>query len=87
MDFLKTTTSFRPIPVRIQKENETLEIAIEFLLQACKKNGYRQKILIKTNDLKTTQLLSVTDTRIDDSLMVVDNLDKFCKEKERFLTV
>jgi len=85
--FLKTTTSFKPIPVRIQKENETLENAIQFLLQACEKNGYQQKILIKTNNLKTTQLFAFTDPRIDDSIIVVDNLDKFCKEKERFLTV
>lgn len=85
--FLKTTSSFKPIPVRIQKENETLEIAIQFLLQACEKNGYQQKILIKTNDLKATQLFAFTDPRIDDSIIVVDNLDKFCEEKERFLTV
>ncbi len=85
--FLKTTTSFKPIPVRIQKENEALESAIQFLLQACEKNGYQQKILIKTNDLKTTQLFAFTDPRIDDSMILVDNLDKFCKEKERFLTV
>lgn len=85
--FLKTITSFKPIPVRIQKENETLENAIQFLLQACEKNGYQQKILIKTNNLKTTQLFAFTDPRIDDSVIVVDNLDKFCKEKERFLTV
>lgn len=85
--FLKTTTSFKPIPVRIQKENETLESAIDLLLQACQKNGYQQKILIKTNNLKTTQLFAFTDPRIDDSIIVIDNLDKFCKEKERFLTV
>ncbi len=85
--FLKTTTSFKPIPVRIQKDNETLENAIQFLLQACEKNGYQQKILIKTNNLKATQLFAFTDPRIDDSIMVVDNLDKFCKEKERFLTI
>lgn len=85
--FLKTEKSFKPIPVRIQKENETLENAINLLLQACHKNGYQQKILIKTNNLKTTQLFAFTDPRIDDSIIVVDNLDKFCKEKERFLTV
>ncbi len=85
--FLKTTTtSFKPIPVRIQKENETLENAIQFLLQACEKNGYQQKILIKTNNLKTTQLFAFTDPG-DDSIIIVDNLDKFCEEKERFLTV
>ncbi len=85
--FLRTTTSFKPIPVRIQKENETLEIAIKSLLQACEKNGYQQKILIKTNNLKTTQLFAFSDPRTDDNMIIVDNLDKFCEEKERFLTV
>jgi len=85
--FLKTATSFKPIPVRIQKENETLENATQFLLQACEKNGYQQKILIKTNNLKTTQLFTFTDPGINNSIIVVDNLDKFCEQKERFLTV
>ena len=85
--FLKTKTSFKPIPVRIQKENETLENAMKFLLQACEKNGYQKKILIKTNNLKTKQLFAFIDPIIDENIIIVDNLDQFCKEKEKFLTV
>lgn len=85
--FLKTEKSFKPIPVRIQKENETLESAIELLLQACQKNGYQKKVIIKTNDFQNTQLFTFADQRVDDNIIVVDNLDKFCEEKERLLTV
>lgn len=85
--FLKTEKSFKPIPVRIQKENETLENAMKLLLQACQKNGYQKKVIIKTNDFRNTQLFAFTDQRVDDNIIVVDNLDKFCEEKERLLTV
>lgn len=85
--FLKTEKSFKPIPVRIQKENETLENAINFLLQACQKNGYQQKILIKTNDLQITQLFAFDNQKRDKNMIVVDNIDRFCEEKERFLAV
>lgn len=85
--FLKTGNSFKPIPVRIQKENETLESAIELLLQACQKNGYQKKIVIKTNNLQNTQLFAFSDPRIDETTIVVDDLDKFCREKEKLLIV
>lgn len=85
--FLKTEKSFKPIPVRIQKENETLESAIELLLQACQKNGYQKKVVIKTNNFQNTQLFAFSDPRIDENIIVVDNLDKFCREKEKFLIV
>jgi len=85
--FLKTKESFKPIPVRIQKETETLESAIQLLLQACQKNGYQKKIIIKTNDLQTAQLFAFEDKKRDENMIVVDNIDRFCEEKERFLTI
>lgn len=84
--FLKTKESFKPIPVRIQKESETLESAIQLLLQACKKNGYQKKVLIKTNNLQTIQLFTFDYKKIDENVIVVDNIEKFCEEKERLLT-
>ena len=48
--FLKLRESVKPIPVKIQKDNETLEEAKEFLVNASKRNGYEIKILIKTNN-------------------------------------
>ncbi len=84
--FLKTKQSFKPIPVRIQKENETLESAIQLLLQACQKNGYQKKIIINMNTLQTAQLFTFDAQRRDENLIVVDNIDKFCEEKEKLLT-
>jgi site-specific DNA-methyltransferase (adenine-specific) len=83
--FLKTKESFKPISVRIQKESETLESAISLLLQACKKNGYQKKIIIKTNDLQTAQLFSFDEDKRDKDMIVVDNIDRFCEERESFL--
>ena len=84
--FLKIQKLVKPIPVRIQKENETLEDALRFLIQACKKNGYQKKILIKTNNLQNTQLLFTFDNQKHyESVIVVDNLDKFCEEKDSLL--
>ncbi|MDA3838831.1 MAG: site-specific DNA-methyltransferase [Candidatus Delongbacteria bacterium] len=85
--FLKTEKSFKPIPVRIQKESETLENAIKLLLQACQKNGYQKKILIKTNNLQMNQLFDFDDKRLDKNVIVVDNIDKFCEDKERFFAI
>lgn len=85
--FLKTKESFKPIPVRIQKENESLESAIDLLLQACQRNRYQKKVLIKTNNSQDSQLLFFDTQRFDDSVIVVDDIDKFCAEREKLLTV
>lgn len=79
--FLKTRKTFKPIPVRIQKENETLETAFNLLLQACEKNGYAKKILVKTNELKEQRLFSFDNQNQDESVVVVDNIDEFVKER------
>ena len=85
--FLKTKQSFKPIPVRIQKESETLESAIQLLSQACQKNGYQKKIIIKTNDLQTAELFSFDEQKRDENMIIIDSIDKFFDQKERFLTV
>lgn len=84
--FLKIRKFVKPIPVRIQKENETLEDALRSLIQACRKNGYQKKILIKTNDLQNTQFFIFDNQKHDKDVIVVENLDKFYKEKENLLT-
>jgi len=85
--FLKTKESFKPIPVRIQKESETLECAIQLLLQACQKNGYQKKVLIKTNNLQAAQLFSFDDQTRAENIIVVDNIDRFYEERENLLTL
>ena len=83
--FLKIKKFVKPIPVRIQKENETLEDALQFLIQACKKNRYQKKILIKTNNLRNTQLFIFDNQKYDEDVIIVENLDNFYKEKENSL--
>ena len=83
--FLKIRKMVKPIPVRVQKEHESLEDAIKLLLQACKKNGYQKKILIKTNDLQDATLFNYSIEMYDKNLIVIDNFDKFYKESENFI--
>ena len=54
--FLKMGDSFKPVPVRIQREGEALEAAAQLLERACARNGYQKRILIQTNQLKSGQL-------------------------------
>ena len=83
--FLKIKKCVKPIPVRIQKENETLEDALRFLIQACKKNRYQKKVLIKTNNLRNTQLFIFDNQKYDKNVIIVENLDNFNEEKENSL--
>ena len=83
--FLKIKKCVKPIPVRIQKENETLEDALRFLIQACKKNRYQKKVLIKTNNLRNTQLFIFDNQKYDENVIIVENLDNFNEEKENSL--
>ncbi|MDE0518815.1 MAG: site-specific DNA-methyltransferase [Bdellovibrionales bacterium] len=83
--FLKIRDLVKPIPVRVQKENETLEDALRLLIQACKKNKYQKKILIKTNNLQNTQLFIFDSQKHDEDVIVVENLDTFYEEKENLL--
>lgn len=48
--FLKTHFEGKPVPVKIQSKNETIEDSIEKLERACKKKEYRLKILIQTKE-------------------------------------
>lgn len=44
--FLKINGNIRPIPIKIQRDNEKLEDAKDFLLKSCQKNNFGKKILI-----------------------------------------
>jgi len=46
--FLRSHFDNKPVPVKIQSKEETLEDAIEKLERACKNKGYSLKILIQT---------------------------------------
>jgi U3 small nucleolar ribonucleoprotein component len=83
---LKTEKTFKPIPVKIQKESESLENAVHLLLQACQKHGYQRKILIKTHNIQSRKLFSFNE-RHDENMIIVDGFEKFYEEKEKILTI
>lgn len=58
--FLKTHFEKKTVPVKIQSKDEAIEDAIEKLERACKKKGYKLKILIQTKeDSGKTRLFSI----------------------------
>ncbi len=70
--FLKVGKFTKPIPVKIQRLNETLDESIQLLLQACNSNQYQKKIVIK-NDHSIT--LFASNQKIPDDLIVIENTD------------
>jgi len=71
--FLKGKDHFKPIPVRIQKAEETLEQAVQCLTQACQRNGYQKKILITTNKHKNL----FHHNCIDSEVIIVEDYNQF----------
>ena len=55
-------------------------------MQACRKNDYQKKVVIKTNNSQKPKLFSFASHKFDESVIIVDNLDAFCEEKEKILT-
>ena len=63
--FLKNYFEKKPVPVKIQQENESLEEAIEKLEQATQGNGYKMRIVIQTNETESRRLFPIeTDVMI-----------------------
>ncbi len=63
--FLKEHLNGSPVPVKIQKENETIDDAIEKLEKASKGKKYSLKILIQTKNNDVSRLFSFpTDVKI-----------------------
>jgi site-specific DNA-methyltransferase (adenine-specific) len=54
--FLRIKGTMRPIPVRIQRDNEKIEVTISSLEKAVSRNGYKQAIIVKTNEHSGEQL-------------------------------
>ena len=58
--FLKNHFESKPVPVKIQSRNETIEDSIEKLERACKGKGYKMKIVIQTKeDIGSSRLFGV----------------------------
>ncbi len=67
--FLKEYVEGKPVPVKIQGENETLEHAIEKLERASKGNNYALKIVVQTRESESSRLFQChTEVEIVKSL-------------------
>ncbi len=71
--FLKINGKMKPIPVRVQRNNETLEGAKKLLMKAIGSNNFKRAVLLKTNSSSELSLFGGMD-RESESLIVVDDL-------------
>lgn len=72
--FLKIDGKMKPIPVRVQRENETFDNAKRLLLKAIGKNGFKRAVLLKTNDSSELSLFDEPENEAD-TLIIIDNRD------------
>ena len=70
--FLKVGKFIKPIPVKVQRINETLEESIQLLLQACNNHHYQKKIVIKNAHSIT---LFTDNQKFPNDLIVIENID------------
>lgn len=73
--FLKIGNVVKPIPIKIQREQESLEHAKESLMKAIRKNGFSVAVLLRTNDLIEASLFNSTIPH-GDNLFVVNNINE-----------
>lgn len=72
--FLKIDGKMKPIPIRVQRENETFDSAKRLLLRAIGKNGFKRAVLLKTNSSSELSLFDQPENE-PEALIVVDNID------------
>jgi site-specific DNA-methyltransferase (adenine-specific) len=84
--FLKIDGKMKPIPIRIQRNTETVEYAKNQLKIAITKNKFQFAVLYKTTDKTETTLLSKPD--IDDNkFFVFDKIDDLINFKKDFAAI
>ena len=82
--FLKVDNSLKPIPIKIQRKNETIDESINLLIQACKKNKYIKKVLIgieQDNNL----FFDIKYSLENKNLLIFKNVEEFIKSKAKIL--
>lgn len=72
--FLKGNFQDKPIPIKIQKETETFDVAKSSLLLASKKRGCHLKIIVRTN-YEENLFDDLHGECIDNNIIVVDSYD------------
>lgn len=83
--FLNVDNSTKPIPIKIQRFNETIEKAKQLLLQASSKNGFKMRVLIKTNNLCDATLFDFGQEVAHEDLLIVDSINEFIRNKEKMV--
>lgn len=83
--FLKVGNTAKPIPVKVQRFDETLERAKALLLQASSKNGFKMRILIKTNNLREASLFDSDRIVTPSNLCIVESINEFVRNKEKMI--
>ena len=81
--FLRVNDSTKPIPIKIQRFDETLEKAQQLLVQASSKNGFKTKILIKTNNFHEVTLFEMHESSKD--VLVVESVKDFITNREKMV--
>jgi len=76
--FLREYLNSKPVPVKIQGENESLQKSIEKLNNATKSNKYEWKILIKTNALE--EYLLFDNNLENENIVIIDSYDLVIKK-------
>jgi site-specific DNA-methyltransferase (adenine-specific) len=85
--FLKINNLTKPIPVKIQRENESVQEATKLLIQASSKNGFQIKILIKTHNHNDNLLFNFSTTEISENLIIANGFEDFITNRDRLLTI
>jgi len=70
--FLKIQGVIKPIPVKIQREDETFDLAKDLLIKASQKNGFKLKVLVKTNNQIESKLFNIKELTPENDLIIID---------------
>jgi site-specific DNA-methyltransferase (adenine-specific) len=84
--FLRIDGKMKPIPVRIQRNTETIEYAKKQLRIAITKNEFQVAVLYKTTNKRESTLFSMPDTD-SDKFFIFDKIDDFIRFKRDFATI
>ena len=83
--FLRIDGEMLPVPVRIQRPHETVEEAGDRLLSASRKNGFAPRILVKTDNGKSTSTPDSQDPNDERDLVIVEDLRDFRADRKKYV--
>jgi site-specific DNA-methyltransferase (adenine-specific) len=78
--FLKINGKMTSVPVRIQRNDETIESASRQLAKAIQKNGFKRAVVYQTNDRTETTLFNLSEQE-DSRLIVFNTRDAILRNK------